>query len=127
MLWGWSKFDQEHFVLDYISVDWKNLLKIDELNVDNSIKIYLDEIKKLSDDAYAPLKKSNKYKLKFWPRPWITLGLQKSIYKWLRHWIPNPGVLCTKPLGSSKVDSVFYLSKVDEMSITNFWELSGQK
>ena len=127
MLWDWSKFDQEHFVLDYISVDQKNLLKIDELNVDSSIKIYLDEIKKLSDDAYAPLKKSNKYKLNFWPRSWITLGLQKSIYKWLRYWIPNPGVLCTKPLGSSKVDSVFHPSKVDKMSITNFWELSGQK
>ena len=23
----WSKFDQENFILDYISVDWQNLLK----------------------------------------------------------------------------------------------------
>ena len=30
-------------------------------------------------DAYAPLKKINKYKLKFKSKPWITLGLQKSI------------------------------------------------
>ena len=29
---GWSKFDQEKFVLEYFSVDWKDLLKIDELN-----------------------------------------------------------------------------------------------
>ena len=30
-------------------------------------------------DTYAPLKKINKYKLKFKSKPWITLGLQKSI------------------------------------------------
>ena len=37
----WSKFDQENFVLDYFSLDWEDLLKIDEPNVDNSTKIYL--------------------------------------------------------------------------------------
>ena len=30
-------------------------------------------------DTYARLKKINKYKLKFESKPWITLGLQKSI------------------------------------------------
>ena len=30
-------------------------------------------------DTYAPLKRINKYKLKFKSKPWITLGLQKSI------------------------------------------------
>ena len=30
-------------------------------------------------DTYAPLKKVNKYKLKFNSKPWITLGLQKPI------------------------------------------------
>ena len=30
-------------------------------------------------DTYAPLKKINKYKLKFKSKPWTTLGLQKSI------------------------------------------------
>ena len=45
----------------------------------------------------------------------------------LRHWIPNPGVPCLKPLGGSKVDSAFHPSKVDKMSTRNFWELSGKK
>ena len=45
----------------------------------------------------------------------------------LRCCIPNPGVLCSKPLGSSKVNSAFHPSKVDEMSTKNFWELSGKK
>ena len=30
-------------------------------------------------DTYAPLKRINKYKLKFTSKPWISLGLQKSI------------------------------------------------
>ena len=30
-------------------------------------------------DTYVPLKKINKYKLKFKSKPWITLVLQKSI------------------------------------------------
>ena len=53
-------------------------MKIDELNVDNSTKIYLDKINMLLD-TYAPLKRINKYKLKFKSKPWIALGLQKSI------------------------------------------------
>ena len=74
----WSKFDRENFILDYFSVDWEDLLKIDELNADNSTKMYLDKINMLLD-TYAPLKRINKYKLKFKSKPWITLGLQKSI------------------------------------------------
>ena len=45
----WSKFDQENFILDYFSVDWEDLLKIDELNADNSTKICLDKINMLID------------------------------------------------------------------------------
>ena len=74
----WSKFDRENFILDYFSVDWEDLLKIDERNADNSTKIYLDKMNMLLD-TYAPLKKIDKYKLKFKCKPWISLSLQKSI------------------------------------------------
>ena len=74
----WSKFDQEDFILDYFSVDWEDLLKTDELNADNSTKMYLDKINILLD-TYAPLKRINKYKMKFKSKRWITFGLQKSI------------------------------------------------
>ena len=40
--------------------------------------MYLDKINMLLD-TYAPLKRINKYKLKFKSKPWITLGLQKSV------------------------------------------------
>ena len=33
----------------------------------------------------------------------------------------------SKPLGGSKVDSVFHPSEVNKMSTRNFWELSGKK
>ena len=42
---------------------------------------------------------------------------------WLRHWIPNPGVPCSKPQDDSKVDSA---PEVDQMSTRNFWELNGK-
>ena len=73
-----SKFDQENFILDYFSVDWEDLLKNDELNADNSTRMYLDKINMLLD-TYAPLNRINKYKLKFKSKPWITLDLQNSI------------------------------------------------
>ena len=44
-----------------------------------------------------------------------------------RSWIPNLGVLCSKPLGGSEVDSAFHPSEVVKMSTRNFWELSGKK
>ena len=51
--------------------------------------MYLGKINMLLD-TYAPLKRMNKYKLKFQSKPWITLGLQKSISvkkKLLRNYI----------------------------------------
>ena len=53
-------------------------MMIDDLNADDSTKIYLDKINMLLH-TYAPPKRINKYKLKFKSKPWITLGLQKSI------------------------------------------------
>ena len=49
----WSKFDRENFILYYFSADWEDLLKIDELNVNNSTKIYFNKINMLLD-TYAP-------------------------------------------------------------------------
>ena len=45
----------------------------------------------------------------------------------LRHWIPNLGVMWSKPQGSSKVDSTFHFSEGNKLSIRHFWEFSGKK
>ena len=50
-----------------------------------------------------------------------------SLDYWLRRWIPNQGVLCSKPLGVSKVNSAFHPSEVDKMSTRDFWELGSKK
>ena len=73
----WNKFHRENFILDYFSINWRDLLKIDELNVDNSIQMYLEKINILLD-TYPPLKRIDKNKLRFKSKLWITLGLQKS-------------------------------------------------
>ena len=59
-------------------VDWEDFLETDKLNADNSTRMYLDKINMLLD-TYVPLKRINRYKMKFKSKPWITLGLQKSI------------------------------------------------
>ena len=73
-----SNFGRDNFILDYFSIDWEDLFKVDELNAYNSAKMYLDKINMLLQTC-APLKRINKDKLKFKSKPWITLGLQKSI------------------------------------------------
>ena len=40
----WSKFYWEKFVLDYLSIDWKDLLKIDKLNLDITTQMYFEKI-----------------------------------------------------------------------------------
>ena len=73
-----SKSDRENFILNYFSVDWEDLLKTDEINADNSARMYLGKINMLLD-TYAPLKTISKDKMKFKSKSWITLGLQKSV------------------------------------------------
>ena len=68
----------ENFILDYFSIDWEDLLKLYELNADNSTNIYLEKINILLH-TYAPLKRIDKCKLRFKSKPLITLDLQKSI------------------------------------------------
>ena len=74
----WSKFDQENFIIDYLSVDWENLIKSNNGNVDQSFASFLTKFNSILD-LYAPLKKISKQKLKFRNKSWITLGLQESI------------------------------------------------
>ena len=59
----WSKFKRENFILDYFDKDWADLLQIDQQNVNLSMDSFLNN-KKAILDAYTPLKKVNKYKIK---------------------------------------------------------------
>ena len=67
----WSKFDRRNDFIDYFSIDWKDLLKIDKLNNDNSTQTYLENTNILLD-TYALLKRIDKCKLRF--KSWDNLG-----------------------------------------------------
>ena len=71
-------FKQENFILDYFDKEWADLLQIDQQNVNLSMDSFLNNINSILD-VHAPLKKVNKYKLKFKTKSWITPALQKSI------------------------------------------------
>ena len=73
---GWCKFVSKNFIPDYFSIDWEDLLNSDELSGDNSTQFYLETVSLLLD-TYVPFKRFDKCKCK--SKPWITLGLQKSI------------------------------------------------
>ena len=63
---------------------------------------------------------TNKEKMNWhcWP-PISPFRSQASPLLILAHWVSIPGVPRSKPLGGSKIDSVFHPSKVDKMSTTN--------
>ena len=73
----WSNFMQENFILNYFSVDWNSLINYDK-DVNHSFNNFFKRINAILDN-HAPLRKVAKKKLRFRSKPWITLGLQKSI------------------------------------------------
>ena len=75
---NWSKFNQDNFILDYFSVNWKNTINLQKNDVDHSLQSFFDSANDLLK-IHAPYKKVKKYKLKFKEKPWISSGIQKSI------------------------------------------------
>ena len=41
-----------------------------------------------------------------------------AMAEWLRYWISNPGVPCSKPLSNSKIDSTFHPSTLGQIQST---------
>ena len=52
--------------------------QLDQQDVNLSINSFLDDMNSIADE-YAPLKRVNKYKLKFKSKPCINPGIQKSV------------------------------------------------
>ena len=74
----WSNFDQQNFVLDFFSIDWKLNLNLENKDINESFTSFLDTMNQILD-RYAPYKKLSKYQLKFKNKPRLSKGLQKSI------------------------------------------------
>ena len=75
---NWRKFNQDNFILDYFSINWKNTINLQKNDVDHSLQSFFDSVNDLLK-IHAPYKKVKKYKLKFREKPWISSGIQKSI------------------------------------------------
>ena len=72
----WSKFFQKDFELDHFDKNWSNILQLDQQDVNLSIESFLNNMNSILD-KHAPLKRINKYNLKFRSKPWKTPAIQK--------------------------------------------------
>ena len=64
--------------LGYLDKDWSDVLQLDQQDVNLSIESFLGNMNSMLD-KHAPLKLTNKNKLKFKSKPWITPSIQTSI------------------------------------------------
>ena len=55
----WKKFDQENFIMDFLAINWDDILKTKEGNTDLSFDIFYSKINELLN-KYVPITKLNK-------------------------------------------------------------------
>ena len=76
-----KNFDRENFILDFLGVNWDDVLQLGKKDVNISLASFLDRFNGLLDE-YMPLKKVNPKKLKSRNKPWVTNEiLHKIKYK----------------------------------------------
>ena len=75
---GWSKLNQDDFILDYFDKSLPELLRIDQQNVNLTMEFFFKQNEFHHGYSYI-ITNVNKYRLKFNTKPWITPALQKSI------------------------------------------------
>ena len=76
---NWKMFDQENFIMDFLAINWDDILKTNEGNTDLSFDIFYSKISELLN-KYLPVTKLNKKQIKNMSKPWITSGIKKSVY-----------------------------------------------
>ena len=58
----------EHFALDYFDKDWPDVLQFNQQDVNLLQHLFLENMNSILDE-HAPLKRIDKYKLKFKSKP----------------------------------------------------------
>ena len=66
-----KNFDRENFVLDYLDINWDEVVEIGKEDVNHSLTQFLQKINELLD-KYMPLKKVSQKEFKRRYKPWIT-------------------------------------------------------
>ena len=122
----WSKFKQEKFILDYFDKDWTDLLQIDQQNANLSMNSFLNNMNFILD-THAPLKKGNKYKLKFSKKSWNSIkntwkGIKsiitiKDISADIPKSISVDGATISNPLAISNIFNNYFSSIADKTKL----------
>ena len=75
---NFKQFKEENFVNECKQINWTNVLNNDNTNVNNQYNNFLLTINNILD-KHAPFKTLNKKELKLKQKPWVSLGIQKSM------------------------------------------------
>ena len=73
-----KNFDKDNFIMDLLDIEWPIILDLDRNDPNYSFNNFELSINNVID-KHMPLKKMSKKGLKFLNKPWITLGIRKSI------------------------------------------------
>ena len=75
-----TNFDKENFLLDFLGIDWNEVISLENNNPNQSFNSFFVEIDSLVN-RYIPLKKLTKKEVKSHFKPWITTGIRNSMKK----------------------------------------------
>ena len=73
-----KNFDREELILDILIIDWYSVTELHKGDPNHSFSIFQANINSVLD-KYMPLKKLSKKEVKQQHKPWITIGIRKSI------------------------------------------------
>ena len=74
----WSKFNREQFKNQFENLNWENILKIKESDVNTSFNSFMDSATSLFNE-HVPLVRITRRESNLLNKPWITKGLLTSI------------------------------------------------
>ena len=76
----WKNFDEENFLLDFLASDWDTILALENKDPNFSFDSFFKQLSGLLN-RYVPTRKLTHKEIELKQKPWLTVGIRKSIYK----------------------------------------------
>ena len=73
-------FKQDEFIMDFLNVNWDDVIEIDKKDVNNSMKLFLNAFNEILD-KHLPMRKVSQKEFKRRYKPWITDEIVHKIAK----------------------------------------------
>ena len=73
-----KNFDRENFILDYLNINWDEILEVDKNDTNFSARIFMTKINNILD-KHMPMKKVSQKEFKQKFKPWITNDILRKI------------------------------------------------